>query len=269
MSAIELLLLAIVALGLMAIFRRASAAQVAWLLVGAGSVGLLVLGMYFWRLETAEEVRRQAIVAEIDKMAAETIHRDALAHAEIVLDEHSASHEHDAAASDAHAASTSIEDDEAAAIAAEPPAEQAERPAWLDEPDGVYGNQYRAVLTVGPFATRGECVKQRDAVILEALGDYTRRNLGAAQAELVGIPESFIEQVTGEQYFETIEMSFGPMVQLHVQLLIGEGTRNELADLGHRALVNQRMLYLGGALGAVLLLLGGTFGYLKATVPAN
>ncbi|MHB9045870.1 MAG: hypothetical protein ACYC35_08025 [Pirellulales bacterium] len=144
-----------------------------------------------------------------------------------------------------------------------PPAPK--RPAWVDEPSRLDGNNvYRTKVTVGPYATRAECDQHLPDELAQATSVYLDRYLGLGAGRQAAVPLPYIHQrIVKEEWQETVQASFGPMLQLHVLLQFDDGVRNELQEMRRARLVEERIWYVTGIAGLVVVLLGTVFGFLK------
>ena len=175
------------------------------------------------------------------------------------------------AAPSADTAAPSAETTTSATAATEPDAAPirkqtagAGRPAWMDEPTGKRGDEFRTIATAGPYATPQECHEKLNDAIRDAVGHYVDRYLSHRSGVEIDLEPSFIhnELVRGE-WLEQSEYSVGPMYNLHAQLVFDK-TANEAIDRRfHDGQVRGRLGYAGAGASLVLALVGTLFGYLK------
>lgn len=140
----------------------------------------------------------------------------------------------------------------------------AARPAWMDEPTGKRGDEFRTIATAGPYATPQECHEKLNDAIREVVGHYVDRYLPHRSGVEIDLPPSFIhnELVRGE-WLEQSEYSIGPMFNLHAQLVFDKTANDAIDRRFHDGQVRGRLGYAGAGAGLVLALIGTLFGYLK------
>jgi hypothetical protein len=144
------------------------------------------------------------------------------------------------------------------------------RPAWMDEPTGLDSEGvYRAVATVGPFATREECDRALGPGVQQLVDDYVARylevSLGDAGADHRPAPR-LMDLGAGaglRTWLEPVESTVGPMLQLHAQVAFDRSAQATIAALHREAVVRHRLAF-GGSLGALALAaVAAVLGYLK------
>jgi hypothetical protein len=140
--------------------------------------------------------------------------------------------------------------DEAAAEAAEPgadagskpvgaePAAAANRPAWIDQAPRRTNEGYEMAMVVGPYTTRLECESHLPGAVAAALDEYTEAYLGRQWVGRIDVPELRRKELVVDQWQETIQASFGPMIQLHVLLRFDDRFNGLLREARRQAIVH-------------------------------
>ena len=140
----------------------------------------------------------------------------------------------------------------------------AARPAWMDEPTGKRGDEFRTIATAGPYATPQECHQKLNDAIRVAITTYVDHHLSNRSGVEIELPSSFVhnELVRGE-WLEQSEYSFGPMYNLHAHLVFDKTANDAIDRQFHDSQVQGRLASAGAGAGLVLALIGTLFGYLK------
>ncbi len=145
-----------------------------------------------------------------------------------------------------------------------PPTPAQKLPDWVDAQPQRVGDAYQMVFVVGPYTTRLECDQAIDEPLARAVGEYADLYLGRDAAGKATLPVSFLRKhVIKDQREEIFQSSVGPMVRVHVRLLFDARTNTELKESYRRTIVEERLWYAGGGLGAILIVLAGCFAVLK------
>jgi hypothetical protein len=162
---------------------------------------------------------------------------------------------------------------EAAAEAEAYLAASGERPNWVVHPPKRVGNTYRRVVASGPYRTVDEChqalqEKLRQAVCQRlaatAADDPVFRDFTPASCDDLGIGIDYIyREICRDEYVESVEASFGPMVQVHLLLEFDPPIEKYLGAVWRDYQVRQRLGIVAFLAAAVLLLLGLVYGLLK------
>lgn len=151
-------------------------------------------------------------------------------------------------------------DDEASRSAAD------ERPAWVDQPDGIEGGAFHTIVVSDPYTTKRECDAALNEQLLDATQSYLAARLGERAPEEVPVDLAYIRhRVCKNEYTEIMDTSVGPMRRVHVLLEFDEPTARDLMARARAALTRERLFQAGGAAAAVLAALGVAFGYLSLT----
>lgn len=134
-----------------------------------------------------------------------------------------------------------------------------ERPDWLEKPTGIdpKNNTYRTVVTIGPYETNAECDRRFNESIREAVNDYitTQLRLGPTAKNRIPLSNRELINLSRETYYESFMSSVGPMVRLHVELVIDSKTRDTLEGKYQASLIRDRIEWSGIALASVALCL--------------
>jgi len=155
--------------------------------------------------------------------------------------------------------SPSDEPAEGSVIPEEAPAEE-KRPAWVDAPPSRVGDTYQTCITVGPYTSRMECDARLPGVLQTGVADYTEVFLGSDAAQRVRLPEKYVRQkIVKQQWEETIQASFGPMIQLHVQLEFDKEVRGLIEKQWQQSIVAGRLWYTSLSVAGGLALMGLLF----------
>jgi hypothetical protein len=152
------------------------------------------------------------------------------------------------------------------------------RPKWVDAPAEVAtdrtGNTYRMTATIGPYTTRQECDAQLLATVRARSADYVASLLGSdASAVVNSLSDRYLrEHVVRDTWEETVEVSVGPMVQLHTRLEYDDSVRRRIEELWHESQVAERLTLTAQIAGGVLAAVGAVYFYLRrmlTATPAN
>lgn len=145
-------------------------------------------------------------------------------------------------------------------------AESATKPEWVDKTkDGLVGDVFVQVVSVGPYASRFEVERNVDAELEKAAREYVTELLGTEDARRVRLPGDYVHRhLVAKRYWETIEPSFGvPMAQEHLLVQYGPDVAHQVRAQFRAALVRDRLWLLGTVAAGVVGLLLAAFGYLK------
>jgi len=142
------------------------------------------------------------------------------------------------------------------------------RPAWVAEAKQLEPGANWTAVVAGPCETRMECEKELSNAVKAAADEYINNHLGSKMAaQLLNYDGAELKTrlvSPYETYGETIQVSFGPMEQLHARLSFTDDFRREL-DERWREIKSKWRLAQVGLIGAVVLgLLSTAFGFFKA-----
>jgi len=155
--------------------------------------------------------------------------------------------------------SPSDEPADGSAIPVEEPAAE-KRPAWVDATPSRVGDTYQTCITVGPYTSRMECDARLPAALEAGVADYTEIFLGRDAAGRVRLPEDYVrKQIVKQEWEETIQASFGPMIQLHVQLEFDKQDRELIEKQWQQSIVAGRLWYTSLSVAGGLALMGLLF----------
>jgi hypothetical protein len=158
--------------------------------------------------------------------------------------------------------------------AANPP-----RPAWVDRDPLQVGDAYQVSVSSGPQEKMGECSPALDEQLNRAVAAYIDEYLGSEAAgqcrvsDVIRYDLDYIKKhlvKRGSSFEEKLQMSFGPMYQMHALLEFGpafrkelDGRRGDLERYAREVAIAFRLRGLALGFGAVLCLLAVVFGYLR------
>lgn len=183
-----------------------------------------------------------------------------------------------------------------------------EPPAWVDDPPKRVGNTWREVVVTGEYATKEECDRAADVLLLlsvyrhllqltgepDSLSGQWRPDLSihgsrvmvdgeyllADQGRLVlegnpysarlqrlndfGIGIDFVRrEIAQDEYLQTVDRSFGPMLNLHTLIEFTPSVDAELRRRWNEYRRDERLFAVGAGAGSVLGVIGLVFGLLK------
>ena len=153
------------------------------------------------------------------------------------------------------------------------PVASGERPDWVVHPPKRVGNTYQRVVESGPFRTVDECHQELEEKLRRVIyhrmvsagadaPDY--RDFSLAALETLGIGNDYIyREICRDEYVESMEASFGPMVRVYLLLVFDPPIEKHLGDLWREYQVDQRFRSVAFLSVAGLLLLGAVYGLLK------
>lgn len=141
------------------------------------------------------------------------------------------------------------------------------RPAWVEAPAELDGPRPRMPVSSGPHPRRRECDKALDAEIEDAVHDFVNEHLGSSSAStLVHFSLKEIKQrllKPENYYYETIQVSIGPMHQGHALLEFNDEFLAEINARWERIAAIRRLLQAGLVFVGALSFVGVLFGYLR------
>jgi len=139
------------------------------------------------------------------------------------------------------------------------------RPEWLDRPARVSEGVYEVVVTAGPWDTRADCDASLPDAVERGVQQFITQYLGEEAAGRISLPVDYVNaEILKEKYPETVDSpSFGRMTRLHALLQFDREVKDRVRDDWARVQREQRLVYAGGGLGGLLLLLSVVYGYLK------
>ena len=141
-----------------------------------------------------------------------------------------------------------------------------QRPPWVGVTAFTIGKRDFVPVASGPFATRGECRRALAEAMRQALAEYVADHRGREEiAELLAFDNAYIKDhlQRGEVYEETVQASFGPMLQQHSLLEFGQEFRDEIDRRWQQVKVTSRLAHVALAAIAVLAGLAVVFFYLR------
>ena len=155
----------------------------------------------------------------------------------------------------------------------------ASRPRWVDSDPVLIGDVQQRPVSSGPFEKLRDCRRALDEQLKKAVDEYVDEYFDEAYGQrlkasrIVHYDANWIKSHLlgpGGLYQETVQVSFGPMQQIHALLVFDAAFRRELdarrADLDRecRALVaTSRLLATALGFGFLLSVLGIVYGYFK------
>jgi hypothetical protein len=175
---------------------------------------------------------------------------------------------------------TSSDDEDAAVDDAAPAA--VTRPAWVDASSKRIGNTWRNVLVTDEFATKEECDREADRLLLRATYDHIavlngttdQRSLSrttpegddwkATQLASMGVTIDLIRrEIAKDEHLETVERSFGPMKKIYTLVEFTPAVDRELRARWDNYRRRERFAAVGAGAASVLGLLGMAWGLLR------
>ena len=153
------------------------------------------------------------------------------------------------------------------------------RPEWVEADEVQTGDIHTMAVSSGPNETERECRKALDRALQKAVDSYIDWHLGPVYddrfraSKLVRYELDEIKQrliPPGKIYHEVIQVSFGPMHQMHAQLAFDpafrrelDGRRSELEQHWKQWIVQQRLVAIAVGFGLLLALMGVVFTYFR------
>jgi hypothetical protein len=142
------------------------------------------------------------------------------------------------------------------------------RPRWIAEAKELKAGANWTAVVAGPCATRTECEQELSREVKKAADEYINRYLGSnVAAGLLNYDGAELRNRlvrSDALYHETIQVSFGPMEQLHARVEFDESFRRELDERWRQVRGVSRLAQVG-LIGAVALgLLATAFGFFRA-----
>jgi hypothetical protein len=146
-------------------------------------------------------------------------------------------------------------------------AEGKQPPAWLTSTPGLERDTYYTTVVVGPYKTIRECEEELPAELQKATNAYVDSYLGAGASKVVHIPPAYIQDhLVKDRYVQESQSdtpTVGAMLNLYVRLGFDRRIKTQMQRMHGDADIENRLLSVAGGAGAVLLVLGTLFGYLK------
>jgi hypothetical protein len=153
-------------------------------------------------------------------------------------------------------------DSSSSAVEIAPP----ERPPWVNVPAFSIDQVDYIPVTSGPCATRGECRRMLADAMSQAVAEYVDDHRGAnGSVTHIRFEAAYVRTQLrhGGVYEETVQASFGPMIQQHALLKLDKSFREEIDLRWNQVKVTSRLAQVTlVALGA-LLGLAVVFTYLR------
>lgn len=158
-----------------------------------------------------------------------------------------------------------------------PAAPAPSRPSWVGAEPQQTGDGYRMSILVGPYVRRSECDAALPAELQRAAADYIAHYLSPKAARRVRLSPNYVrDNIVKERWEEKVANPLdpkirvllepeekGPMTQLHALLQFDHKVNARLDELWQRAIVTERLWYLGTAVVTALALLCVLFTGLK------
>jgi hypothetical protein len=142
------------------------------------------------------------------------------------------------------------------------------RPAWVGQSPTIQDDIYFTSVKVGPYTTRMECEDNLPEALQAALVDYADHSgitLTRQTGGRIGLPpENLRNLLVKDVWQESVQTSFGPMLQLHARVAINPTTREIIREQDRRTVVFARIQIAAVGLGVVLAFLALLFAWLKA-----
>ena len=155
----------------------------------------------------------------------------------------------------------------------------ASRPRWVDSEPVLIGDVQQRPVSSGPYEKLRDCRRALDEQLKKAVDEYVDEYFDEAYgqrlkaSQIVHYDANWIKShLLGPDgiYQETVQVSFGPMQQIHALVVFDAGFRQELdgrrpdLDRQCRALVaTSRLLVTALGFGFLLSVLGVVYGYFK------
>jgi hypothetical protein len=144
------------------------------------------------------------------------------------------------------------------------------RPQWVSA-DGPFnrqpGSEWVAVVA-GPCKTRMECEKELSSAVKAAADEYVSFHLNSQfAAKLLGYDGAELKRrlvANDDTYGETIQVSFGPMEQVHAHVHFTDDFRREIESKWKDLKVKWRLGQVGVVAFVLVSLLGTASGFFKA-----
>jgi hypothetical protein len=155
----------------------------------------------------------------------------------------------------------------------------ASRPRWVDSDPVLIGDVQQRSVSSGPYEKLRDCLRALDEQLKKAVDEYVDEYFDEAYgkrlkvSQIVHYDANWIKShLLGPDgiYQETVQVSFGPMQQIHARLVFDAAFRQELdgrrpdLDRQCRALMaTSRLLVTALGFGFLLSVLGVVYGYFK------
>jgi hypothetical protein len=139
------------------------------------------------------------------------------------------------------------------------------RPDWIDSAGRLDNSTYRVAVKSGLYVSVPECQRFLDQAIKHESDQYINDMIGDPEASrLVDISPRYLrDHVKKAEFNEIVQVSVGPMHQIHALLEFDDDARTAIKQRWRDAVVSQRLWYTGSAGALVLGLLGTLYGYLR------
>jgi hypothetical protein len=149
-----------------------------------------------------------------------------------------------------------------AGVARTAPPPQAKSPSAPDKAPPPGSAAYEETVTA--YGTEADCEAALDDQLQEAFSNYVKGRLGSeANAELQ-LPVGEIRKCIVSKSRENVQLTgLGPMVRLTAVVRFDKEFQDRVTQEWAKVHLSERLWYLGGGLGVVLLLLSLAYGYLK------
>ena len=136
------------------------------------------------------------------------------------------------------------------------------RPEWVGRNITV-GSQHSIAVCSGPFSTEAEANRELDKVLKQKTDEYIAEQLGHSLApQLVAYDIATLVKPQNI-YHEQIDVSIGPMQQMHALLEFGPDFRRNIEQQWTALTAKWRLFQTGLIAGGALLFLGTVFSYFR------
>jgi hypothetical protein len=143
------------------------------------------------------------------------------------------------------------------------------RPAWIAAAKELPPHASWTAVVAGPCETRLECEQELSHEVKRVVDEHINQYLGSKMAaRLLDYDGAELKNrlVSRDTYGETIQVSFGPMEQLHARVLFTDDFHSELRERWRKVQTASRLGQVGLVSAVVLGLLATAFGFFKANV---
>jgi len=142
------------------------------------------------------------------------------------------------------------------------------RPSWIAEAQNIKPGDHWVVAKAGPYVTREEADRELTTQVKAVTDNYINDYLGSKYAaSLLRYDGEQIRKrliASDDIYADTIQVSVGPMEQIHAKVEFPEWFRDELKSRWRQVTMGYRIGQVGLVAAVFLGLLSTAFGYFKA-----
>jgi len=150
------------------------------------------------------------------------------------------------------------------------PAEDPNRPAWVDAPPGVIDGQYGQTVQAGPAHSLEDCQAELHSEIQKAVASYAEKRFDNPFAHQIPWKiKPLLPEILADQWQQTRLIDFGPtigrkpMIWLYARLQFTPPVQQEIARQYREALIQSRLHTLAVFGAGLLVLLGISYGVLR------